>query len=64
MSCRRNFTRQELIDGFKVGGILVVDRCDAPELRDLLEMEKEGLITSTLIETDYQSSLLKFKAVK
>lgn len=56
----RNFTRDQLIEGLKAGRSLMVDRKDAPELEDLLEMEREGLVESKLITFDEQSSALKF----
>ena len=60
--CKRNFTKEEMIAGFKKGGTLKVDRRDAPELPELLEMEREGLLESRLIEVDEQYSVLKFWA--
>lgn len=45
MTCPRNFTREEIIAGLKAGRTLVVDRRDAPELADLLELEEQGLVT-------------------
>lgn len=59
--CKRNFTRDELLAGLKAGRTLVVDRCDAPELPDLLDLEREGHVTSQLVEHDQQSSALKFR---
>jgi hypothetical protein len=54
-------TREQLIAGLEAGRTAVVDRRDAPELPILLEMEREGLVTSKLVEYDEQSSALKFK---
>ncbi len=64
MDCRRNFSREEMIAGLMAGRTLHVDRCDAPELDDLLALEREGRVTSQLIEIDEQSSVLKFRWVK
>lgn len=61
MDCPRNFTKEQIIAGLKAGRTLVVDRRDAPELPDLLELEREGLVESHLVEFDEQSSALKFK---
>lgn len=58
--CKRNLTKEQIIAGLKAGRSLMVDRKDAPELEDLLELEREGLVTSKLIEFDEQSSALKF----
>jgi hypothetical protein len=54
-------TRDEIITGLKAGRTLVVDRKDAPVLPLLLEMEREGLVESTLVVYDEQSSALKFR---
>lgn len=47
--CPRNLTKDQIIAGLKAGRSLMVDRRDAPELEDLLELEAEGLVTSKLI---------------
>lgn len=60
--CRRNYSREEMIHGLFQGRTLCVDRRDAPELDDLLEWERQGLVTSELTVLDEQSSVLKFKA--
>lgn len=60
MACRRNLTKEQMIVGLKAGRSLMVDRKDAPELEDLLAMEKEGLVVSKLVTFDEQSSALKF----
>lgn len=60
MTCPRNFTKEQIIEGLKAGHALMIDRKDAPELQDLLEMEREGLVTSRLIVFDEQSSALRF----
>lgn len=59
--CKRNMTREQMIEGLKSGKTLNVDRCDAPELPELWELEKQGLVTSKLKEIDEQSSVLKFR---
>ena len=41
--CPRVFTKEQMIAGLKSGKTFVVDRCDAPELPELLEMERAGL---------------------
>lgn len=39
-------------------------RKDAPEYRDLLELQEQGLVTSELVEFDEQSSALRWRWVK
>lgn len=58
--CPRNLTKDQIIAGLKAGRRLMVDRRDAPELDDLLQLEREGFVTSELIEFDEQSSALRF----
>jgi hypothetical protein len=58
--CPRNLTKDQIITGLKAGRKLIIDRKDAPELEDLLQLEKEGLVTSELITFDEQSSALRF----
>jgi hypothetical protein len=58
--CPRNLTKDQMIAGLKAGRTLCVDRRDAPELPELLEMEAQGLVESRLVEIDEQSSVLKF----
>jgi hypothetical protein len=60
MTCPRVLSRDQIIAGLKAGRTLVVDRRDAPELDDLRELEREGLVVSRLIEFDEQSSALRF----
>jgi hypothetical protein len=57
--CPRVFTKEQMIAGLKSGKTFVVDRCDAPELPELLEMERAGLEESRFVEYDEQSSALK-----
>lgn len=59
--CPRVLTKKQMIEGLMAGRTLCVDRKDAPELEDLLEMEREGLVESRLGLIDAQSSVLKFK---
>jgi hypothetical protein len=59
--CPRKLTREEMIAGFKAGRTLSVDRRDAPELPELLEMQEQGLVESRLVEIEEQSSVLKFR---
>jgi len=60
MTCPRVYTKEQMIEGLKSGKVLVVDRKDAPELQELLEMEGQGLVVSQFMEYDEQSSALKF----
>jgi hypothetical protein len=59
--CPRRLTKDQMIAGLKAGRTLCVDRRDAPELPELLEMEAQGLVESRFIEIDEQSSVLKFR---
>jgi hypothetical protein len=59
--CPRNLTRDQMIAGLRAGRTLCVDRWDAPELPELLELEAQGLVESRLVEIDEQSSVLKFR---
>lgn len=61
MPCKRNFTLDQMINGLKSGMTLVVDRIDAPELPELQELERQGIVTSEFVEYDEQSSALKFR---
>ena len=61
IDCPRNLTKDEMIAGLKAGRTLCVDRRDAPELPELLEMQAQGLVESHLVEIDEQSSVLKFR---
>lgn len=61
MTCPRVMTKEAMIDGLKQGRVLCVDRKDAPELPELLEMERDGLVTSEMVHIDEQSSVLKFR---
>jgi len=57
----RNLTKDEMIARLHAGCALCVDRKDAPELPELLELEAQGLVESRLVEIDEQSSFLKFR---
>jgi hypothetical protein len=61
-TCPRVLTRGEMVAGLKAGRTYYVDRRDAPELIELQQLERDGLVTSRLIEIDEQSSVLQFKA--
>lgn len=37
-----------------------MDRSDAPELEDLLELERQGLVTQQFVEIDDQHSVIKW----
>lgn len=60
-TCKRNFTKEQIITGLKSGRSFRVDRRDAPELPELLEMERQGLVTSKLVEVEEQYSYLEFR---
>lgn len=60
MACRRNYTRDQIIDGLKDGKVMNVDRSDAPELKDLRELEKEGFVTCEVVDLP-QLTVLKFR---
>lgn len=59
--CKRNFTKEQIIEGLKAGRTLTVDRRDAPELNDLFALEKEGLVTQEFVQFDEQSSAVKWR---
>lgn len=59
--CPRNFTKEEMIKRLQAGRSLMVDRSDAPELVDLQELEKQGLVFAELVEFDEQSSALRWR---
>jgi hypothetical protein len=60
-NCPRNFTKDEMIAGLKAGRTLMLDRRDAPELADLQELERQGLVASELVTFDEQSSALRWR---
>lgn len=59
--CPRKVSREDLIKGLQAGRTACIDRKDAPELQDLLQLENEGLVVSEFIHIDDQSSVLKFR---
>jgi hypothetical protein len=59
--CKRNFSEEQILAGLQAGRTLNVDRRDAPELPFLLDLERQGKVTSKLKEFDEQSSVLKFR---
>lgn len=61
MTCPRNFTKDQMIVGLKSGKTLVMDRRDAPEFADLLDLERQGLVTQQPVEIDEQSSCIKWR---
>lgn len=61
MSCPRNFTRDQIITGLKSGKTLVMDRRDAPEFADLLDLEREGLVTQQPVDIDEQASAIRWR---
>ncbi len=60
LPCPRVIYRDKMIAGLRAGRTLCVDRCDAPELPELLELEQQGKVVSLLVEGD-QYSVLKFR---
>lgn len=64
MTCPRNMTKEQLIAGLRAGRTMVVDRRDAPELEDLFELERQGLVTQQFIQIDEQSSCIKWRWIK
>lgn len=61
MSCPRNFTRDQIITGLKSGKTLVMDRRDAPEFADLLDLERQGLVTQHPVDIDEQASAVRWR---
>lgn len=61
MTCPRNFTKDQIIAGLKAGRTLVMDRSDAPELADLLDLERQGLVTQQFVAIDEQSSAIRWR---
>jgi hypothetical protein len=61
MTCPRNFTKEQIIEGLKAGRTLTMDRTDAPELDDLFELERQGLVTQQFVVIDEQSSAVKWR---
>lgn len=63
MTCPRNMTKEQMIAGLKAGRTLMMDRRDAPEFNDLLELQALGMVTSELVTFDEQSSALRWRWV-
>lgn len=63
MSCPRVISREAIIKGLKKGRTLIIDRKDAPELQDLLELEREGLVKGELVQFNDQSSGIRWRWV-
>jgi hypothetical protein len=61
MTCNRNFTKEQIVDGLRAGRTMNVDRKDAPELEDLLDLERQGLVEQRLVVIDEQSSVVKWR---
>ena len=61
MTCPRIISKEELIAGLRAGRVACIVRRDAPELQDLVVLERDGYVTSELVETDEQSTVLKFR---
>jgi hypothetical protein len=59
--CRRNMTKEQIVAGLKAGRTLVVDRRDAPELDDLFELERLGLVEQQFFVIDDQSSAVRWR---
>lgn len=59
--CPRNFTKEQILAGLRSGKVFVMDRIDAPELDDLLELEKQGLVTQEYHEVDDQHAVVKWR---
>jgi hypothetical protein len=59
MSCPRKLTKDQIIAGLKAGRTLNIVRRDAPELKDVLDLEANGLVSTRLVEIDDQFSVLK-----
>lgn len=60
MNCPRRFTKEQLIEGLKAGQTMVVDRRDAPELQDLMELEQQGLVQHYWVNINDQHSVVKW----
>lgn len=58
--CPRVLTKEQMIEGLKQGRTLCVDRRDAPELPELMELAHQGLVKYEFFEGD-QYSVLKFR---
>lgn len=52
-------TRDEIVAGLQAGRVLVIDRRDSPALPIVMDLEREGLVTTQLRQHDEQSSDLR-----
>lgn len=52
-------TRDEIVAGLRAGRVLVIDRRDSPALPIVMDLEREGLVTTQLRQHDEQSSDLR-----
>lgn len=57
----REWPKEELLEGFQAGRTLIVQRKDDPNLPFLRQLEREGKVTSELVQIDEQTSKLKFR---
>lgn len=60
-TCPRVMTKEQIIAGLRAGKVLCVDRRDAPELEDLFDLEKQGLVEQEFVVIDEQSSVVKWR---
>lgn len=56
-----SMTRDQILEGLRSGRVLCIDRRDTPELPIVLELERDGLVTTRLVQLDEQSSVLKVR---
>ena len=56
-----DLSRDEIMEGLRAGRVLCIDRKDSPTLPTVLEMEREGLVRTELVQQDEQSSVLKVR---
>lgn len=53
--------RDEILDGLRKGRTLNINRRDSPVLPIVLELEREGLVTTEIVQIDSQSSEMKVR---
>lgn len=56
-----DLSRDEIMTGLRAGKVLNIDRKDSPTLPTVLQMEREGLVITELVQLDEQSSVLKVR---
>lgn len=56
-----DLSREKILVDLRAGRILCIDRRDSPTLPTVLEMEREGLVTTELVQLDSQSSVLRVR---